>query len=146
MLGDQAHRGQVRGEVGSILLLMPVAVLVVVILSSIAVDQAVVFGAQRELVADAQSAANDGASIGVDLDRLHGDGVLAYDTRRIGQAVDAALVGPNGGSAHSWSVHDGVVEVRVERVVHLVFAGAVPGARRDVRITATATANLVTSQ
>lgn len=124
------------------LLLMPVAVLIVVILASLAADRAVVFGAQRDLVAAAQVAANDAAGLGVDPGRLHDDGRIEYDRVRIDQAVRAALAGTDGQVDARWSVRDGEIVVRLERSVELIFARGVPGASPTQRVTATASAEL----
>ena len=109
---------------------MPVAVLIVVILGSLAVDRAVVFGAQRDLVATAQAAANDAAGVGIDPNGLHAGGRLDYDPARIDRAVRAATLGSADGDVHgfagrcatapSWSSW--------QRTVDLVFARGVPGA------------------
>jgi len=124
---------------------MPVAVLVVVMLGSIAVDRAVVFGAQRELVNATQAAANDAAAVGIDLDRLHADGSLTYDSRRIEQTITAALSSIDQPIQRSWTIVGDQVEVRVQQTVRMVFAAGVPGAARTQRITATASARLVLS-
>ena len=52
----------VRPDGGSVLILMPVALLVTLLLGAIAVDAAQQFEAQRQAVADAQALANDAAS------------------------------------------------------------------------------------
>lgn len=129
-------------ERGSVLLLMPVAVLVMVILGSLAVDRAIVFGAQRDLVAVAQAAANDGAGVGVDPNDLHGAGRLGYDPVRIDRAVRAAVSGADGEVRVRWGIRDGAVIVELKRSVDLVFARGVPGATRSAHIAARASAVL----
>src|SRR5690606_36454066 len=59
-----------RGQRGSVLMLMPAAVLIVLALGSLAVDRAVVFGAQRDLINTAQAAANDAVTLGIDVDQV----------------------------------------------------------------------------
>lgn len=142
MTAERTGPNAARPERGSVLLLMPVAVLVMVILGSLAVDRAVVFGAQRDLVAVAQSAANDGAGVGVDPNDLHGTGRLGYDPDRIDRAVRAAVAGADGEVRVRWGVRDGAVVVELERTVNLVLARGVPGASRTQRVTATASAVL----
>lgn len=142
MTVDRRRQARRQSEAGSVLLLMPVAMLIVVILGSLAVDRAVIFGAQRDLVAAAQVAANDAAGLGVDPDSLHGDGRISYDGTRIDQAVRAAVQGTDGQVQAHWSIRNGEVVVRLERVVDLVFARGVPGASSTHQITATASAVL----
>lgn len=111
MTVDRRRQARRQSEAGSVLLLMPVAVLIVVILGSLAVDRAVIFGAQRDLVAAAQVAANDAAGLGVDPDSLHGDGRISYDGTRIDQAVRAAVQGTDGQVQAHWSIRNGEVVV-----------------------------------
>ncbi len=123
-------------------MLMPVAVLVVVILGALAVDRAVVFGAQRDLVATAQAAANDGAAIGVDVERLRDDGVLELDPRRIDRAVAATVAAADGEVSARWEIRGDLLVVHLERSVELVFTPGVPGASPTQWVRATATSEL----
>ncbi|HEX2575085.1 MAG TPA: hypothetical protein VHK88_01980 [Aquihabitans sp.] len=129
---------RLRSATGSALLLMPAAVLIVVVLGGIAVDRAVVFGAQRDLVATAQAAANDAASEGVDLRALRSGGDVAVARDRIDIAVARAVALADGTVRARWALQDDVLVVRLERTVDLVFSGGVPGAsdRQVVRATA----------
>ena len=133
-------------ERGSVLLLMPAAVLVVVLLASVAVDRAVTFGAQRELVSTAQAAANDAAALGVDLDEVRDGSGVTYDRTRIDRAVRAAIgvdAGPGATEVDlTWEIHGNILTVRLAREVRLVFSPGVLGGRRSVQVTATASAQL----
>lgn len=125
------------------LLLMPVAVLIVVILGAIAIDRAVVFGAQRELVQGAQAAANDAAAVGIDLDGLRdGPGTVRLDERRVDAAVEASLIGVDDLVSRRWFVRGNEVVVVLEQRVEFVFAKGVPGAADTTTVRATATATL----
>ena len=121
---------------GSVLMLMPAAVLIVIILGALAVDRAVIFGAQRDLVATAQAAANDGASA-IDLDALRG-GAVELDRAQIDRIVTAAAARSDGVVASAWEIEGDVLVVRLERRVELVFAGGVPGASGTQVLQATA--------
>ncbi|HMS89126.1 MAG TPA: hypothetical protein PK748_03325 [Acidimicrobiales bacterium] len=131
-----------RGESGSVLMLMPAAVLIVVMLGAIAVDRAVVFGAQRDLVASAQAAADNGASLGVDLDRLRADGEIEPDLAAIDQAIALAATTFEPGTTVTWYLQGDDVVVELERTVDLVFAPGVPGAAPTEPVRARATAEL----
>ena len=123
-------------------MLMPAAVLIVVMLGAIAVDRAVVFGAQRDLVASAQAAADNGASLGVDLDRLRADGEIEPDLAAIDQAIALAATTFEPGTSVSWYLQGDDVVVELERTVDLVFAPGVPGAAPTEPVRARATAEL----
>lgn len=131
-------------------MLMPVAVLIVVILGAIAVDRAVVFGAQRELVHAAQAAANDAAAVGADLDDLRDDRAdgadrVGFDRTRIDRAVRASLVGVDDLVDHRWTLRGDEIVVELEQRVELVFTKGVPGAADTTIVRATATARLRSS-
>ena len=126
-------------------MLMPVAVLVVVILGALAVDRTVVFGAQRDLVATAQAAANDAAAAGVDVDDLRGGSRVRLDAARIDRAVAAAVSVADGLVASRWEVQGDVLVVYLERRVELIFAKGVPGAGDTQVVRATARSVLVQS-
>jgi hypothetical protein len=123
-------------------MLMPAAVLIVVMLGAIAVDRAVVFGAQRDLVASAQAAADNGASLGVDLDRLRADGEIEPDLAAIDQAIALAATTFDPGTSVTWYLQGDDVVVELERTVDLVFAPGVPGAAPTEPVRARATAEL----
>ena len=123
-------------------MLMPAAVLIVVMLGAIAVDRAVVFGAQRDLVASAQAAADNGAWLGVDLDRLRADGEIEPDLAAIDQAIALAATTFEPGTTVTWYLQGDDVVVELERTVDLVFAPGVPGAAPTEPVRARATAEL----
>ncbi len=123
-------------------MLMPVAVLVVVILGALAVDQVVVFGAQRDLVATAQAAANDAAAYGLDPVALRRDGSVVVDPARLDRAVQRAAALADGPVEVTWSVDGEVITVRLHGRVDLVFSPGVPGGADTAAVTATASARL----
>lgn len=127
-------------------MLMPAAVLIMVFLGAIAVDRAVIFGAQRDLVATAQAVANDAASLGVDIDRLRSDGEIEIDLAAMADAIDQAMTTSEPGTELDWSVQGDEVVVQLRREVTLVFSPGVPGAPREQTVTATARAELRLSE
>lgn len=126
-------------------MLMPVAVLIVVILGAIAVDRAVIFGAQRDLVATAQAAANDGVAAGVDVGALRSGTAGAIDRSRLDRAVRAAAAQADGAVAVRWSLEGQTLVVVLEREVSLIFGPAVPGVSGRQSVRATARAELLRS-
>jgi hypothetical protein len=123
-------------------MLMPAAVLIMVFLGAIAVDRAVIFGAQRELIATAQAAANDAASLGVDIDALRGEGDVAVDLEEMGEAVELATSTTEPGTSVDWWVQGDEVVVEMRQEVELVFSPAIGGAGRTQLVTARASAEL----
>lgn len=134
------------GQAGSALLLMPAAVLIVLVLGALAVDRAVAFGAQRELVVTAQAAANDAVALGIDVDGVRTGEPPTLDPALVDRAVAASVaagvaVGDEPISV-AWSIDRGTIEVRLEQRVELVFAPGVPGAGEYVVVRASARAEL----
>ena len=134
-------------ERGSVLMLMPAAVMIVIVLGSIAVDFAIAFLGEREALSLATAAANDAATAALDQDRFREAGEFVLDHDRARRVVDATL------SASSSELHDVVVEVTfpvidgtegvrvvVSGTVDYVFARAIPGAPDGMAVEASATA------
>jgi hypothetical protein len=131
-------------ERGSVLMLMPAAVLVFVVLGALVVDAALVYRAEREVASLAAAAANDAAGAAVDLNAWYLDGTLVL-TPAVASSVAADRVA--GGRFEAQ-----VVDVRVDgdrvtvvvggRADHL-FADAIPGARGWTEVEASATATAI---
>ena len=135
-------------ERGSVLMLMPAAVLIVLLLGAITVDLTVMRLAQRELIAAAGDAANDAATFGIDERVLRAGGGTVIDGSRAERAVIASLdaKGLLDDLAAPPSVEiteDGTVEVRLVRRVAYVFAKALPGVDHDVVVRGAGAASLV---
>jgi uncharacterized membrane protein len=83
-----------RRDRGSVLMLMPAAVLIVLLLGAIAVDSAIVYLRQRQAYNVAFDAANDAAGAGFDLAIARERGEVVYDADRVEalarQAVEAS--------------------------------------------------------
>ncbi len=123
-------------------MLMPAAVLVVVILGGIAVDSAVVFGEQRELVNAAQAAANDAASYGIDESAFRAGRGYVYEPARVEAAVARALSSRGISARHRWYRQGRQLVVELDEEVAYVFAKAVPGAPGRTNVHARAQAEL----
>lgn len=123
-------------------MLMPAAVLVVVILGGIAVDSAVVFSAQRELVDAAQAAANDAAAYGIDQATFRSGGGYVYDPSRVEEAVARALSSRGISARHRWYRQGGRIVVELTEDVAYVFTKAVPGAPNQAAVHARGDAEL----
>lgn len=141
-----------QGSRGSVLLLVPAAVLVVLVLASIAVDFTVAFLGERSLADLSASAANDAATAAVDVEHLRATGEFRLDQARAEQVVAATL------AASSTPVDiesvlvtvtsvDGepAVSVRLRGTVGYLFAKALPGAPDTATVEAAAVAVAVAS-
>jgi Flp pilus assembly protein TadG len=80
-----------HGQRGSVLMLMPAAVLIVLLLGAIAVDSAIVYLKQRQAYNVAFDAANDAAGAGFDLDEARTTGELVWDPVRLSALAEDAV-------------------------------------------------------
>lgn len=139
-----------RTQRGSVLMLMPAAMLIVILLGSIAVDFAVVFLGERDLVSAAAAAANDGATFGIDQEQFRATGDIRLDPSRVEQAVNRSI------EAHRPEERDLIVDVDVDdatntvRVtitgtVDYIFARAIPGVDNSTTVSATSSATAETT-
>ena len=131
-------------ERGSIVVLMPATVLVVVLLGAMALDRAQLVMAQRDDVDTAQEAATEAAAAGVSLDHLRRTGEIRYDPRLIERAV-AHATSDSPEDVVRWWVDGPVVWVRIERTVDVIVGSPVTGRDRRTSVHATASAELQTS-
>lgn len=135
-------------ERGSILALMPAAVLIFIALASLAVDSAVTYLGEREVSNLAAAVANDAATEGVDVPRFYATGEIVLDPVRVQEVADAALARSaldhlRGLTIETEVIGFDTVEVRVRARVRSLFARALPGDgfdERDVSAAASATA------
>jgi hypothetical protein len=128
-------------------MLMPAAVLVMMVLGSIAVDSARLLLAQRELADAAAAAANDAVAAALSHDAFYrSGGRLEVDAAAATRTVDAAVLAraPQGLVVHEpvVTVVGRQVCVELRATVEPLFARVVPGAggTRVVRARATASA------
>lgn len=128
---------------GSVLMLVPAAVLIVLVMASIAVDMSLVHLRQRQAHDLAAQAANDAATAAADQGALR-EGTYVVDPGAA-RRVAATVVGASDLAAHvvgtpEVTVTPDGVEVSVALEADYIFAGVVPGAPdgRTVRARATA--------
>lgn len=132
---------------GSVLLLLPAGMLIVVVLAAICVDTAVVLLGEREAGAVADAAANDAATAALDEAAYRANGRFVLDPDRARRVARAAAHATSS-ELHDLTVEvvvvsvDGepAVQVTVNATVDTVFAGALPGGPARFDVTATATA------
>lgn len=129
---------------GSVLMLMPAAVLVFLVLGVLAVDAASVFLVQRQLANTAVAAAND-AVAAVDVEAFYGDGSFRLDRPRVQQVVEQTLErfgleGLDGLQAVA-TVEGDSVEVTITAEVDQIFSGSISAGDASADVAATAVAD-----
>jgi Flp pilus assembly protein TadG len=128
-------------------MLMPAAVLIMILLGSIAVDFAIAFLGERELASLASAAANDAATAAYDVERYREDGTFVLDLDRAEQIVADTL----GASSTEVDLEPPVIEpvtiggdpgfrVTLRGTVAYIFARAVPGLPETTEVEASAVA------
>ncbi len=135
-------------ERGSVLMLMPAAVLVVVVLAAMAVDFAILFLGERELADVAAAAANDASAAALDRDAFYDCRGLVLNAGRARDVATAAVTARTSDavrlSAVDVTVANGParpqVTVAVRGTVALVFSTALPGAATTGTVQAQAVA------
>lgn len=134
-----------RPDTGSVLMLVPVGILVLLVLASIAVDAAIVHGAQRDLANRTAAAAGDIANAALDDAALYGESRVVLDDA-VAAAYTQSVFAPErrpAGYEH-WSAEvatDGRrVTVAAAAEVRYLFSPAIPGAPRTATVRATSTA------
>jgi hypothetical protein len=134
-------------ERGSVLALLPAAVLVFIVLGSLAVDASLSFLGEREVSNLAAAVANDAATEGIDVVRYYGTGEIVIDPARVREVADAALARAGldhlqGLTIDTDVVGDDRVVVRVRAKVRSLFSRVLPQGldERDVQATAEAVA------
>jgi hypothetical protein len=138
-------RARFQDDRGSVLMLVPACVLVVLVLASIAVDMSLVHLRQRQAFDLAAAAANDAATAGADADLLR-SGRFVVDPAAARQVVQdtvaASDLAPHVVGAPVVVVDGTTVEVSLTVAAEHLFTGAMPSApdRTQVRATASATA------
>jgi uncharacterized membrane protein len=132
---------QLKRDRGSVLLLFPAALLITLVLASIAVDSAIVYLRQREAYNVAYDAANDAATLAIDRARLDATGEIAIDADRAVYYVLGVIEGADidGLVVRDVQVVGTTVSVTVTYRVDRIFASVVPGTdeRTEHEITAT---------
>ena len=141
-------------ERGSVLLLFPAAVLVVIVLAAIAVDASIAFLGEREVAAAVAAAANDAATEAISDEAFYGAGRVELDPAEVarvaeervrtsldsrrheGLAVRATVERTGGGCG--WSLR-----VEASATVRYLFARALPGGPDEARVESGATSSPV---
>ena len=136
------------GERGSVLMLMPAAVLIVLVLSAIAVDLSIVQMGERQALDAADAAANDAVTYGISESTLRSGGGIVLDPQRVRRSVQQSL------DAHGLTPHltrpplveiTGPASVRVTLsvTVDYLFAKSLPGTPDTKVVTAVGDATAV---
>ena len=136
-----------RRDIGSVLMLVPAAFLVLLVLAAITFDYSHLYLAERELLAVAEAAAQDAVTYGIDQAALRAGGGTHLDQSRVDDAVAQALAA-HGHDLRIVTVRGDVVDdrevvVTLTATIDYIFVGAVPGAPKRATITVRASADAV---
>jgi len=120
-------------ERGSVLMLMPAAVLIVLLLGAVAVDSAIVYLKQRQAYNVAFDAANDAAGAGFDLDAARTTGEIVWDPVQLEALAQEAIAaaGVDGVELVSAAPDGEGVEVTVAVTVEHLFVQVFGNPARD---------------
>ena len=130
---------------GSVLMLMPAALLIVFVLGSISIEFATVSMRQRALYNAADAAANDAATYAIDRVVLRSTGEVVLDPALVEEAVTLSLRAQGVELAKAprieLSVDRKTIQLELVQNVPYVIARALPGSdgtivRANVRVTA----------
>lgn len=129
---------------GSVWILAPAAVLVLVILGALAVDSAVVFLGQRQLSEAASSAATNAVSA-ISRSAFYRQGRVVIDSARATQVADETVASEDLSAARLSSPPVVIVEgdqvcVRLVALVRPIFGRAIPGMGSPVQVHAVSVA------
>jgi len=120
-----------RDERGSVLALVPAAILVLMLLGAMAVDSAVAYLGQRQLADALAAAANDAATAGLSNTAFYRSGAVRLDPSAVDRVVCTTVRGQDDGQLHGLRVEVGVtatvVELRGRATVDAVFGRMLPG-------------------
>ena len=136
-----------RDQRGSVLVLMPVAVLVFIVLGALCVDFGSAFTAKRELSNAAAAAANDAASEALDVDHFYATGEVRLRPEVARAVAERSLAAEELGRLEavvedvSVAADGFTVTVRLRGRAHYLFAKALPGGPEGVDVTASSTAH-----
>jgi hypothetical protein len=139
-----ARRGALWSDTGSVLILMPACVLIVLVLAAIAVDMSLVHLRQRQAFDVAASAANDAVTAGADPAWLRAGTyhvTLSAARAVVEDAVAISDLSPHVVELETVAIDSQTVEVVLTVDVDHLFTGVIPGAPRSSRVTATASAS-----
>ena len=132
-------------ERGSVLMLVPAGILVLLALAAMAVDAAIVLAAERDLAHRTAAVAGDLANVAVDDAELYGSGRVTLRPDVATALVETAFPADAPPAGYeSWRAEartDGrLVTIAAEARVRYLFAPAVPGVARSTVVRATSTA------
>lgn len=137
---------RLSGEAGSVLMLVPAGILVLLVLAAIAVDSSVAFLAQRDLANRVAAVAGDIANVAADDEALYADVPEVVLRPEVAGAVTALAFDPSQPPRgyERWSARAVVegreVTVAAEAEVRRIFAPAIPGVDPTVTVRARSTA------
>ena len=132
-------------ERGSVLALLPAAVLVFIVLGSLAVDASLAFLGERAVANLASAVANDAATQGIDVVHYYGTSEIVLDPARVQDVAEAALRTSGLDHLDDLTIETEVIGadtvlVRVRARVRSQFSRVLPGGLESREVAASAEA------
>jgi Flp pilus assembly protein TadG len=138
------RRKGIEGARGSVLMLMPAAVLIMIVLGAIVIDLSVLRMRSAELDNVATAAANDAAGQLADDAIYAGSGpALAQDIAELAVAASLAARDLDGVWVSGVEMESNSVSVSLGLEVEMIFGRALPGTKRTRQLSGEATARLL---
>lgn len=132
-----------RDERASVLLLVPAALLIVLVMASIAVDMSLVHLRRRQAHDLAAAAANDAVTAAADENSLRAGGYRVDPDRAqqvVARIIAASDLAPELATPPSVRITGDSLVVEVSLHADYIFAGVIPGTPDGTTVTATASA------
>ena len=134
-----------RNDRGSVLMLVPAGILVLLALAAMSIDSAIVWMAQRDLANRTAATADDIAGAALDDEVLYHEGAIRLRPEAAAAYTDLVFAPervPEGyvGWAAVAEVDGATVTVRARAEVRYLFAPAIPGVARTATVQAASTA------
>jgi len=132
-----------RDERASVLLLVPAALLIVLVMASIAVDMSLVHLRRRQAHDLAAAAANDAVTAAADENSLRAGGYRVDPDRAqqvVARIIAASDLAPDLAAPPSVRITGDSLVVEVSLHADYIFAGVIPGTPDGTTVTATASA------
>jgi hypothetical protein len=139
------------GERGSVLLLFPAGILVVLVLAAMAVDSSIAFLGERELSSAVTAAANDAATKALSETAFYRGGAVELSDAEVAQVAEERVrASVDSGRYHGLQVTASVqrptgvgcrwtLRIEATATVRYLFAAALPGGPDEARVGAVAT-------
>lgn len=129
-IATSGHCARGRGEIGSVLMLVPAGFLVLILLGALAVDSAAAYLGQQQLHDSLEAAANDAATAALSSQAFYARGAVIIDPAVAARSVCLDIASQSDRDIHGiqlWMAVEGpALRLRATATVDAVFGRAIP--------------------